>query len=600
MKSLIITIFLVFMFSSCKINQDCSDDCNINFQPKRITSHHKKTVSSSFAQSIALQYTTEKYYKYKNNYPSVINHHDVMSITDQAGLKTPYYSANIQLPIHADIENAKIELTAIVLKSINNNTLQPLSAHEKNELQEVSNNKNVILYNKSIILKKRNNYIIKLPIQMIYSSANSNKTFVLSNFSINISFNINQNIYTSLSRNNTNNDESLRYGIEPVGYIIITTQEILENSTQIHPFIKTKTDKGYNVYIITENDWGGGIGSTAAHNIRNWLKSNYLIKNIKYALIIGYPDPDHSKVPMKVFHPRKNAKCQKDINKTPSDFYYAEMHSHFDNDNDGYCGDMGCNNNSGDLESSHIDISYEIAVGRIPVYPKDNNVDIILAKIIELNSNKTLSLKKNVLLAMDDDYGLPQNNMLVGEKIKNKILLPLDYSYIRIYDDIFPKKYNSEYTETNAENTKLALTENQFDFFVYGTHGTQTKAHGIFDITQVKNLLLNYSPVIFQNSCSNAHPENDKNLAYTLLIHSAYAVIGATRSSWYNPIHNFNSTYSGNFTFQYTKYLLENKMTVGDALYSVKENFPPIDADSWMNTLVYNLYGDPDSSLFYH
>ena len=76
------------------------------------------------------------------------------------------------------------------------------------------------------------------------------------------------------------------------GYVVITTSEIKANSSMLPDFAIHKESLGFDVQIITESDFGGGVGDEAAENIRAWLQRHYDSNNIEYVLLIGDPRPD--------------------------------------------------------------------------------------------------------------------------------------------------------------------------------------------------------------------------------------------------------------------------------------------------------------------
>src|SRR5690554_1744505 len=120
------------------------------------------------------------------------------------------------------------------------------------------------------------------------------------------------------------------------GYAIITTNQIVNLSNKLSDFISSKQNRGYNVYIVTESDWGGNTGDIAAENLRSWLQSNYISKNIEHVLLIGNPNPSTGNVPMKMTWPRYNYDTDKEA---PTDMYYAELTGNWDLNNDNIYGD---------------------------------------------------------------------------------------------------------------------------------------------------------------------------------------------------------------------------------------------------------------------
>jgi len=126
-------------------------------------------------------------------------------------------------------------------------------------------------------------------------------------------------------------------------YVIITTNDIVENSQELGFFIHMKEINGHSVKIVTESDFGGLTGqypNDRADKIRQWLKNNYASLGIQYALLIGNPDPDNFKysgdsigdIPMKMCYPR----YFRVGDGAPTDLYYSDLTSNWDLDGDGY------------------------------------------------------------------------------------------------------------------------------------------------------------------------------------------------------------------------------------------------------------------------
>lgn len=51
------------------------------------------------------------------------------------------------------------------------------------------------------------------------------------------------------------------------GYTIITTSEINNTSQKLEDFIAHKESLGFDVQVVTEADFGGGVGDVAVENI---------------------------------------------------------------------------------------------------------------------------------------------------------------------------------------------------------------------------------------------------------------------------------------------------------------------------------------------
>jgi len=126
-------------------------------------------------------------------------------------------------------------------------------------------------------------------------------------------------------------------------YVIITTNDIVDNSEYLDFFIKMKENNGHSVLVITEDEFGTKTGqypNDRADKIRKWLQVNYVNLSIDYVLLIGDPDPDSFKesgdsigdIPMKMCYPRYFRLGEG----SPTDLYYSNLTSNWDLDGDGY------------------------------------------------------------------------------------------------------------------------------------------------------------------------------------------------------------------------------------------------------------------------
>ena len=126
-------------------------------------------------------------------------------------------------------------------------------------------------------------------------------------------------------------------------YVIITTNDIVENSQELDFFIHMKEINGHSVKIVTESDFEGLTGqypNDRADKIRKWLQDHDSTYGIDYVLLIGDPDPDSFKesgdsigdIPMKMCYPRYFRVGEG----SPTDLYYSDLTSNWDLDGDGF------------------------------------------------------------------------------------------------------------------------------------------------------------------------------------------------------------------------------------------------------------------------
>ena len=368
------------------------------------------------------------------------------------------------------------------------------------------------------------------------------------------------------------------------GYLILTTSAIASASNSLQAFVQHKQNRGFTVEIATENDWGGGVGDTAAENIRAYLATNYLSKQLRYVLLIGNPDPDQGSVPMKMLWPRYHSADS--YRQAPSDYYYADLTGNWDLNGDGFYGQE-----QGDFGVGGVDLLPEVIVGRIPYYNNLSDLDSILQKTINYESGALKgNWQKNVLLSMKpSDQDTPGYHL--GQAILADTITPSGLNAIRVYESNYGLNPSPEYTPCNYTNV-LNAWQQHTGFHFWWTHGDPTTALDVFKTDLCANLDDNYPSFIFQCACENGWPERSDNLGYSLLKKGAIATTAATRVSWYRAGQtNFaNSDSNSGMTYTYARKLIRDNLPCGDAHYAMLTSVPN---DSWMNHCVFNIYGDP-------
>lgn len=389
------------------------------------------------------------------------------------------------------------------------------------------------------------------------------------------------------------------------GYAIITTNQTASSSTMLQNFIDHKSALGYNVILATENIWGGGTGDGAAENMRNWLRNNYLSSDIQYALLIGNPDPASGDVPMKMCWPRFHETVETEKKQAPTDFYYAELSGDWDINNDGYSGvdgdDFG--------QPGGPDLYAEVSVGRIPFYGSIADLDKILAKSIAYTNETSRGWRKSALLPMIPlDIQTPGYNF--GESIRNDILSENNWKSFRLYNKqnfalgrpvLIPEvlKLNPavDHAPCDMDAVERTWKTNPFGLVTWATHGNATLAEYVLNSSRTANLNNNHPSMVFQVSCLNGYPENQNNLAYSLLKNGAITTVAASRVTLYeyDETDFLNSGTGLGMGYTYSLYVTRDNMTAADALNALKADV--VSYLFWMNHLVLNVYGCPDIAL---
>jgi len=378
-------------------------------------------------------------------------------------------------------------------------------------------------------------------------------------------------------------------------YVIITTSAIESASIKLADFVAHKQSIGFDVQVITEEDFGGGLGDTAAENIRAWLQEHYLSDNIEYVLLIGNPHPTSGDVPMKMLWPRNNSgKSNVD---SPSDYYYADLTGNWDLDGDGFYGEWPKRNGrEGDFGDGGVDRFWEVLIGRIPHYGNISDTDAILERIIayEKQDETSAQWRTSCLLPMEpSDSSTPGYHL--GEQIKNDILVPHEWSYHRVYEEEYGLVPPPESTPCNYDTVTNAWAGNPAGLVVWWTHGNISIAADVMDLSHLPSLDDNYPSFTFQVSCLNSYPEANNNLAYELLCHGGINTISATRVSWYyvGQTQFDGSASNSGMGYEYTARFVGAELSCSLALQDLKQVLTPTVAEMWMNFTVFNIYGDP-------
>ncbi len=357
-------------------------------------------------------------------------------------------------------------------------------------------------------------------------------------------------------------------GINSKGYLIMTTSAIVAQSAKLADFISHKQSMGWTVSVITEAQWGGGVGETAAINIRNWLRSNYINLDALYVLLIGNPHPETGDVPMRWYNDGFETNG---IYGAPTDALYSDLSSA-----DGW------------------DKFWEVIAGRIPYYGKISDLDAILQKTIAYETSQQIAWRWNALLPMvplDDTTPSYQ----CGQQIKTNLLSPNDILSTRIYKKNYDLNPPPEYLLA-GRYPAAEWGSQPYGLVAWITHGSPTSATDVITTSAVSQLNNAYPSVVYEGSCENAHPENTGNLAYKILLNGGITTVAATRNSYYTPGQtNYTSGKSiGTLAYFYVSNLTDERQSCGLALAEAKKTLDLYKA----NAVRMVLYGDPSVAVF--
>ncbi len=365
------------------------------------------------------------------------------------------------------------------------------------------------------------------------------------------------------------------------GYAIITTNAIKQASHNLRSLAVCLGSRGFAARIVTEDDWGGGIGDVAAEHIRAWLRENYLRLNLQYVLLIGNPHPVLGDVPMKMLWPRKWSSSYREA---PSDYYYADLTGNWDRDGDGYAGEE-----PDDFGIGGIDRIPEVYVGRIPFFGNIDELDRILNKTILYKSAVRLGWNRRCLMAMKPlDASTPSYQL--GEQITADVLSELEINPVRVYDStyppaVWPERYPCDYDVVLNEWSAGA------GLVLWMTHGTYNTASSVFISSRCAYLDDARPSIVYMASCSNGQPEHPGSLGYSVLARGGASTLSASRVSWYyvGETDFRHSDSIGGIGYHYARLVMAMK-SCGQAAMDARLIKP---VSIWPNHLVFNLYGDP-------
>jgi hypothetical protein len=395
---------------------------------------------------------------------------------------------------------------------------------------------------------------------------------------------------------------------ENVGYIIITSSS-LEHSLEF--FKNWKELIGFNVEIVTVS-WitSNYEGRDTAEQIRNFLIDVYGRWEITYVLLAG----DSSIIPMRyTYQPVSSEKA------IPTDFYYADLSSDWDSDNDSVFAEF--------LDDVWPDFSAEVFVGRIPVnMPED--MRHICQRIISYEQDNGAWKHSALLLGAISNFENEQqtgdalgDNAVLMERIQQDIILPNGFSCTTLYEKQGLRPSELSCDEPLTRETSLLHLSKGYGIVNWASHGSASgsyrrwwsnDADGDYtpDLSEIRCEYFitsndtvvfdeSHPSVVFSCSCTNSYPEDPNNLGVTSLKNGAVSFIGATRESIYFP--GWRSVLDGgNMAIDYTffDHFIGERRSIGESLFhDLNVSWDSDPTPIFKNMLVFCLYGDPSLSF---
>ncbi|MDD4663543.1 MAG: C25 family cysteine peptidase [Caldisericia bacterium] len=404
-----------------------------------------------------------------------------------------------------------------------------------------------------------------------------------------------------------------------VDYLIIVNANLIN---ALNPIIQYRRSQGLLVqtispdYIIKNYE-----GYSHAEKIRHFLQSKYESWQLKFLLLVG----DTQEIPYSVLFPSPYIREESDeaVGRTYSDWFYADLSSDFDSNNNYYPGEY--------LLDKEIDFSPEIHVGRIP-FDSISDVSQVVNRILDFEKNpkSKTSLLASSILSYDDEEITPSqftkvktDGASLTESLIKDILLPSGNKSSRLYErsGVSPSHYLSEYP-LNKVNYEKLLLNNPYDLVVWNGHGTEesllTKIwkKDINSNKKVDKVELSLEPVLntssftktvrskglfITSSCSSLSP-NTNNLGKQALKAGFSGFIGNTTINWY--AEGWRSLANGgnqSIVYLTLRNLYLRNETLGEAyskaIFESSKQYARFGSKDYQNYFSFTLYGDPAMRL---
>ncbi len=362
-------------------------------------------------------------------------------------------------------------------------------------------------------------------------------------------------------------------------------------------------------------------GASPSEKLFNYLVSEYNAHPFTYLLLVG----DIDVVPIAMLTPEPDG-----YETVPSDFYYSDLSSLWDTDNDGRLGEYYLAEGSQDWM---VDYTPEVFVGRIASNDPQTVQDVANRTVTFENSPGAWKNKALLPAAFLNYGGEPEPIYLqtdgagLMELMDETILSDMETTTMYEQEGYVPS-YPSDYP-LNSTTLKNLFSSQSWGLVNWSAHGSATSSSrkvwmndnngnnlpdsyemdwmGLVSKQSFDNLVNTDGMVIFAASCYNGMIDgNEASLGEYSLAKKSVATVAATRTGWYkigwqNPGWGGLSSYNYHWIENYHR----NQMSVGMAsayanlLHTQIYLFgDPVDAGGiiWpelQNVYTYLLYGDP-------
>lgn len=428
-------------------------------------------------------------------------------------------------------------------------------------------------------------------------------------------------------------------------YLIITTDLIHANSTQLDPFISMKESQGHKVFLKTVEEIESAYpASCRAESMRRFLRAEYQQLGVEYLLLIGDPDPDDQgdasdsvgEVPMMMTWPGgayiadptdedsvQIHRCRV----SGTDMYFTELtKASWDTDGDGFPAEyeddeistyypvtVGGMDYGFYVKHFPVDFDEEISGARIP-FSHVSDVDDHLEAQIQYQTDSIdfveALVRRRVTLAMAE-FAHDTRMDTLGRQIESDVSSHMNgpFGTYEIYE--YPSY------DTHMEEDALA-DEWQGTWgaglVIWSGHGSETRTvvnDGTWSSVDYENFISGGDAsaltttftrsIVISISCLNARPSNSNNLTHRLMEHAAAGMFSHTGVMFY--LHNRSAawgdeSYGADMGYLLSKELVDG-VAIGDAMRRVRGGRSASSRARAKGLLVITAYGDPSCGYIY-
>mgnify|MGYP004702305913 CR=1 FL=1 len=408
-----------------------------------------------------------------------------------------------------------------------------------------------------------------------------------------------------------------------VDYLIVYGSSV-KNTSLLEEFAAYKESLGYVTSVVSATQVAKeSSGSDQAEKLRNYFKKLHP-QGLKFVLIVGDPFESSQRdrkstggsVPMRYCYPYPNEhgssrELEEDINRIPTDAYFADLSGDWDSDGDGYFGEF---------KEDRVNLVPEIYLGRIP-FDDAYSIETILAKSIEFELRSKESKQKTLMMATNNSSKVNySDNATLTELMWDDLFSPKRFTRVTLYEKTGLKRseYDSTYPLNQVEALKQIKAGNFGLSYIVSNGGfmdnlmrlvwtrdknfneqpdpEESEWFPIVSSEDVQKLSIQNGSIYFLSGFMPLAPDWEMDcIGKEFLMTQAVAVLGETRLGYF--YSNWKNQRDGGLhstIYYFTQSLLGGK-SIGESIY---RSFAYSSDTEYYNAYSYGvLYGDPSLSL---